>query len=286
MRLVIVDFMPLLYRGHFAMLRKPRMTTWGFNSSALHFFVSSLFDFATKRGATHVALVSDCGPTFRHELYPQYKAQRDKMPEEIAASMAPAREFAAAMGVPVVEVPGFEADDVAGSLAALADAAGCEAWIVSPDKDMAQLVTERVSLLRPSRSPGEREDVYDPARVRAEWGLAEPAQMIDWLGMAGDAADNIPGLPGIGPKKASELLAKFGSLEEVLAHAGEIPGKTGENIAANAAIARLSRDLATIRRDVPLPLSIEGLASRPFDEEALRSLLARYEFASLSSRIF
>ena len=284
-RLLVVDLMPLLYRGHFAMIRRPRMTSGGLNVSALHFFVSTLVDLARGRGATHAALVMDTSPTFRHELYPAYKAQRDKMPEDIAASIDPARRFAAAMRIPVLSSPGFEADDVAGTLAARADAAGWEAWIVSPDKDMAQLVTERVRLVRPSHVPGEKDDVYDPARVCAEWGLSEPGQMVDWLGMAGDTADNIPGFPGIGPKKASELLAKFGSVQGVVDHASDIPGKTGETIAANAETAFLSRRLAEIRRDVPLGVALDDLALRPFDDAALASLFETYEMFALSRRV-
>ena len=284
-RLLAVDLMPLLYRGHFAMAKRPRMTSKGFNSSALHFFASTLASLVSRPGATHAALVMDSGPTFRHALYPQYKATRDKMPEDIAASIAPAREFAAAMRIPVLSADGFEADDVAGTLAALADAAGWEAWIVSPDKDMAQLVTDRVSLVRPSHVPGEKDDVYDPARVRDECSVPEPAAMVDWLGMAGDAADNIPGFPGIGPKKASELIARFGFLEGVIAHVSEIPGKTGAAIAENAGVARLSRRLAEIRRDVPLGVSLDDLAIKPFDAAALEALFSRFEMFALSKRI-
>ena len=284
-RLLVVDLMPLLYRGHFAMIRRPRMTSGGLNVSALHFFVSTLADLATNRGATHAALVMDTSPTFRHELYPAYKAQREKMPEDIASSIEPARRFASAMRIPVLSSPGFEADDVAGTLAAMADAAGWEAWIVSPDKDMAQLVTERVRLVRPSHVPGEKDDVYDPARVCAEWGLSRPAQMVDWLGMAGDAADNIPGFPGVGPKKASELLARFGSVQGVVDHASEIPGKTGETVAANAEMALLSRTLAEIRRDVPLDVSLDDLAIRPFDAAALEPLFAEFEMFALARRV-
>lgn len=287
MRLLIIDLMPLLYRGHFAMIGKPRMTSRGVNTSALHFFVSTLFGLISRPETTHAVLVMDSGKTFRNALYPPYKAQRDKMPEDIALSIEPARSFAAAFGVPVLAADGLEADDVAGSLAAMADRSGWEAWIVSPDKDMAQLVTDRVSLVRPSHAPGEKEDVYDPKRVCAEWGLAEPSQMVDWLGMAGDAADNIPGFDGIGPKKASELLARFGSLRGVLEHVADIPGKTGEKIAASADKALLSRKLAEIRRDVPLDVTLEDFAvRRPLATDALQPLLERYEFATLSRRIF
>ena len=221
-RLVAIDAMPLLYRGHFALVRRPRLTSRGFNASALFVFAGIVRDLATRPGVTHVALAMDSGPAFRHEIYPQYKAQREKMPEDIAASVAPAEAFAKALRIPFLRVPGFEADDVLGSLAALAGRAGLETWIVSPDKDMAQLVGPAVRLVRPSHAPGEKDEVYDEERVRAEWGVASPAAMVDYLGMAGDSADNIPGFPGVGPKTARELLARYGSLEGVCAHAGEL----------------------------------------------------------------
>ena len=186
MKLLVIDVMPLLYRGHFALMRRPRLTSSGFNTSALFVFTNIVRDLLSSRGATHAALVMDTSPTFRHELYPEYKAQREKLPEDIAASLEPAEAFARAIRVPFLRVAGFEADDLMGTLAARAEAAGFETWVGSPDKDMAQLVTDRVTLCRPSHVPGEKDELYDPARVCEEWGLASPAQMVDWLGMAGD----------------------------------------------------------------------------------------------------
>ena len=209
-RLIVIDVMPILYRGHFALMRRPRLTSSGFNTSALFVFTNIVRDLLASRGATHAALVMDTSPTFRHELYPEYKAQREKLPEDIAASLGPAEAFARAIRVPFLRVQGFEADDLMGTLAARAEAAGFETWVVSPDKDMAQLVTDRVTLCRPSHVPGEKDELYNPARVCEEWGLSSPAQMVDLLGMAGDSSDNIPGFPGVGPKTASTLLKKYG----------------------------------------------------------------------------
>ena len=285
-KLLVVDVMPLLYRGHFALMRRPRLTTSGFNTSALFVFTNIVRDLLSSRGATHAALVMDTSPTFRHELYPAYKAQREKLPEDIAASLEPAEAFARAIRVPFLRVAGFEADDLMGTLAARAEAAGFETWVVSPDKDMAQLVTDRVTLCRPSHVPGEKDELYDPARVCEEWGLSSPAQMVDLLGMAGDSSDNIPGFPGIGPKTATTLLAKYGSVEGVIAHAAEIKGKTGEGIAANADLARLSRKLAEIRRDAPIAESLDDLALREPDRPALESFCRRYELNSLLRRYY
>ena len=283
-RLLVVDVMPLLYRGHFALMRRPRLTSSGFNASALFVFTNIVRDMLSSRGATHAALVMDTSPTFRHELYPQYKAQREKLPEDIAASLEPAEAFARALRVPFLRVAGFEADDLMGTLSARAEAAGFETWIVTPDKDMAQLVTDRTWLCRPSHVPGEKDELYDPARVCAEWGLTSPAQMVDWLGMAGDSADNIPGFPGVGPKTASALLAKYGSLEGVIAHAADIKGKTGEAVAAHADLGRLSRELAEIRRDAPIAESLDDLRLREPDRPALEAFCRDFELNSLLRR--
>ena len=285
-KLLVIDVMPLLYRGHFALMRRPRLTASGFNTSALFVFTNIVRDMLESRGATHAALVMDTSPTFRHERYPAYKAQREKLPEDIAASLEPAEAFARALRVPFLRVAGFEADDLMGTLAARAEAAGFETWVVSPDKDMAQLVTDKTTLCRPSHVPGEKDELYDPARVCAEWGLTSPAQMVDWLGMAGDSADNIPGFPGIGPQTASTLLRKYGSLEGVIAHAADIKGKTGEAVAANAGLARLSRELAEIRRDAPIAESLDDLRIREPDRPALESFCRQYELNSLLRRYY
>ncbi|MBR1835677.1 MAG: DNA polymerase I [Kiritimatiellae bacterium] len=283
-KLVAIDAMPLLYRGHFALAKRPRLTSAGFNASALFVYANIVRDMAENRGATHVALAMDGSATFRHERYPEYKARREKLPEDIAASIGPAEQLAAALRIPFLRVPGFEADDVLGSLAALATAAGVETWIVSPDKDMAQLVCPGVKLCRPSHAPGDPDEIYDEERVCAEWGLSSPAQMVDYLGMAGDAADNIPGLPGVGPKTARELLARFGSLEGAIARASEIKGKLAEKVAAGAETARLSRWLAEIRRDAPLPCTMDDLRRREPDLPALEAFCRKYELFGLMRR--
>ena len=283
-KLLVLDVMPLLYRGHFALLNRPRMTSAGFNTSALFVFTNIVHELLANHGATHAALVMDTSPTFRHELYPAYKAQREKLPEDIAASVGPAEEFAKAISVPFLRVDGFEADDLMGTLAAQAEREGMTTWVVTPDKDMAQLVTDKTLLCRPGKAGNESIDLYDVARVREEWHLTEPAQMVDYLGMAGDSADNIPGFPGIGPKTASDLLQKYGSLEGVIAHASEIKGKTGEKILAAVEQGRLSRTLAEIRRDVPLGVTLDDLRIREPDPAALEAFCRQYELNKLLAR--
>ena len=284
-KLVVMDVMPLLYRGHFAFMNRPRTTSTGVNTSALYIFATLVREMAFDAGATHLALVMDTSPTFRHVRYPAYKAQREKLPEDIAASIPMAEVFARAMNIPFLRVDGFEADDLMGSLAAMGEREGATTWLVTPDKDIAQLVGDRILLCRPAGKGQSGNEIYDAARVREEWGVQSPARMVDLLGLAGDASDNIPGVPGVGPKTASQLLAQYGDLEGVLAHAAELGGKLAERVAANAEQARLSRWLAEIRRDVPLGVAFDDLRRREPDAEALRAFCEQYEMRSILNRI-
>ena len=218
-KLFIVDMMPFLYKGHFVFLRNPRMTASGINTSALIGFASGLQSILLKEQPTHVVIAADPGgPTFRHEAYPPYKAQRQKMPEDLAASIPFALELAAALRIPVLRADGFEADDVMGTLAEKGAAAGFDVFLATPDKDAAQLVRPGVRLYRPAHA-GDTAEVYDEAKVRERWGLRDPRQMIDYLALAGDSSDNIPGIRGVGEKTASELLARFGDLDAIIANA-------------------------------------------------------------------
>ena len=284
-KLFIIDLMPFLYRGHFVFLRSPRMTTTGLNVSALIGFANGVTSILGECAPTHAVLAMDPGgPTFRHEAYPPYKAQREQMPEDLAANIPYAFELAEALGLPVVRKEGFEADDVMGTLAAKAAAEGFEVYCATPDKDAAQLVGPHVRLFRPGRGKEEPE-IYDEARVKAHWSLAAPAQMVDYLALAGDSSDNIPGIRGVGEKTAAALLARYGSVEEVVAHAGEIKGKLGEKVAAGAADAKISKFLATIRRDVPLEVDWDAFARRPLDAEKVAAVCAKFELARLAKRL-
>jgi DNA polymerase-1 len=283
--LYVIDVMPLLYRGHFVFLRNPRTTSSGLNTSALHAFAAGLLPILETRRPTHLALVFDSAtPTFRHAEYPLYKAQRQQMPEDLAAAIPMALELAAALRIPALRVDGFEADDIMGTLAALAEARDMTTFLVTPDKDVAQLVSRRTFLYRPGKSP-ERAEILGTDEVCRYWGLREPARMVDLLAMAGDSSDNVPGIRGVGEKTARTLLARYGSLDEVLARAGELKGKLAERVAQGAEMARLSRKLVTIRRDVPLPVSLDDLERRPPDTETLRDVLARYELLQLGQRL-
>lgn len=283
--LYAIDTMPLLYRGYFAFLRNPRVTSNGINTSALYGFAAVLLQIIEQYNPTHIAVVLDSDTlTFRHQEYPPYKAQRQKPPEDISAAIPMAMELAQAMGISALRVNGFEADDLLGTLAAMAKVEGLKTCLVTPDKDVAQLVDDNTMLLRPGKA-GAPPELLDAEAVCCVWGLKTPAQMIDFLGLAGDSSDNIPGISGVGEKTAVSLLQQFGSLDELFARSDELKGKLAERVATGKNQALLSRSLATIRRDVPLDVSLASLRLREPDKNVLRAFLAKYELLQLGRRL-
>ena len=283
--LCVIDLMPFLYRGHFVFLTKPRITSTGLNTSALIGFVNGVLAVLKELSPTHVALAMDPdGPTFRHEAYPAYKAGREKMPEDLAANIPYSFEVAEALNIPVVRVSGYEADDVIGTLAARAEADGFDSiYVVTPDKDAAQLVTSRIKLFRPGRGSAPFE-VLGIDEVKEHWHLTDPRQMIDYLALAGDSSDNIPGIKGIGEKSAANLLATWGSIENLLAHGDEIAGKAGEKVRAGADDAKMSKFLTTIRTDVPVDIGWDACRVTPPDPAKLTAVCLKYELFSLAKR--
>ena len=283
--LCIIDLMPFLYRGHFVFLNKPRLTYSGLNTSALLGFVNGVMAVLKELSPTHVALAMDPdGKTFRHEAYPEYKAGRQKMPEDLAANIPYSFEVAEALNIPVVRKDGYEADDIIGTLAARAEADGFDSvYVVTPDKDAAQLVTEKVKLFRPGRGAAQSETL-GVEQVKEHWHLTSPAQMIDYLALAGDTADNIPGIKGVGEKSAATLLSKWGSLDGIIAHAGEIEGKTGEKVRSGIEDAKMSRFLTTIRTDVPLDIDWSFCQLTPPDTEKLSAVCVKFELYNLAKR--
>ena len=276
-KLFIVDMMPFLYKGHFVFLRNPRMTASGVNTSALIGLASGLASILKRENPTHVVLAMDpSGPTFRHEAYAPYKAQRQKMPEDLAASIPLAFELAGALRIPVVRVDGFEADDVMGTLAKKGAEAGFDVYLATPDKDAAQLVGEKVSLYRPSHA-GEAAEIYDANKVCEHWGLSSPAQMIDFLALTGDASDNVPGIRGVGEKTATDLLSRFGTVEGVLANAASLKGKLAEKVLAGREDAGMSKFLVTIRTDVPIEPDWDAYALAGPDGDRLAAFCEKYE---------
>ena len=281
-KLFVIDLMPFLYKGHFVFLRNPRMTASGINTSALLGLANGLMSILKREKPSHAVLAMDPGgPTFRHEAYAPYKAQRQKMPEDLAASIPYAFELAEALKIPVVRVEGFEADDVMGTLAVQGAAAGFDVYMATPDKDAAQLVRPGVKLYRPAHA-GDNAEIYDEAKVCEHWHLASPAQMIDYLALAGDASDNIPGIRGVGEKTAADLLGRFGSVEGILANVDKLKGKLAEKVFAGRDDAKISKFLTTIRTDVPIEPDWESYRRDGIDSEKLAAVCARFELNRLA----
>ena len=281
-KLFIIDLMPFLYKGHFVFLRNPRMTASGINTSALLGLTNGLQSILKKEKPTHAVLAMDPGgPTFRHEAYAPYKAQRQKMPEDLAASIPYAFELAEALKIPVVRVDGFEADDVMGTLAVKGAAAGFDVYMATPDKDAAQLVRAGVKLYRPAHA-GDAAEIYDEAKVCEHWHLTSPAQMIDYLALAGDASDNIPGIKGVGEKTAADLLSKYGDVEGILANQARLKGKLAEKVFAGREDVRISKFLTTIRTDVPIEPDWDAYKLDGVDTEKLQAVCAKFELNRLA----
>ena len=284
-KLFIIDLMPFLYKGHFVFLRNPRMTAGGINTSALLGLANGLQAILKKEQPTHAVLAMDPGgPTFRHEAYAPYKAQRQKMPEDLAASIPYAFELAEALKIPVVRVEGFEADDVMGTLAVKGAAAGFDVYMATPDKDAAQLVRPGVKLYRPAHA-GDAAEIYDEAKVCEHWHLRDPKQMIDYLALAGDTADNIPGIRGVGEKTATDLLSKYGSVEGILENQAKLKGKLAEKVFAGREDAKISKFLTAIRTDVPIEPDWDAYKLDGIDKEKLAAVCTKFELNRLAKEL-
>jgi DNA polymerase-1 len=286
-RLFLLDGMALVYRAHFALVRNPIITASGQNTSAIFGFANTLLYLIQHRKPTHLAVVFDtAAPTVRHKMYPAYKANRDAMPEELSAAIPVVKQLVEAFNIPVIECDGYEADDIIGTLAAEAEREGdIETFMVTPDKDFAQLVDVRTYMLKPGRK-GNDDALLGLDEIRQQWQVEKPGQVIDILGLWGDASDNIPGVPGIGEKTAKNLIAQYGSIENLLAHSGELKGKQKENVEAFADQARLSRKLAEIIVDAPVELDLAELELGERNDGVLQKLFIELEFNSLGKRLF
>ncbi len=282
--LLLIDAYAMIFRAYYAFIRAPRMNSKGENTSAIFGFCVTLEDLLKKINPTHVGVAFDPkGGTFRHEAYEQYKAQRPETPEDIRKAVPVIKQILEAMNIPVLEVPGFEADDVIGTLSQQGEQAGFEVYMATPDKDYGQLVSDHVFMYRPRHTGGF--ELMGPKEVCDKYGLQRKEQVIDLLGLMGDASDNIPGCKGVGEKTAVALLQQFGDIDNMLAHTDEIKGALRTKVETQTDEIRFSRFLATIRTDVPIVLDENQLAKKEPNIEALTKLYQELEFNSLLKKL-
>ena len=286
-RLFLLDGMALVYRAHFALIRNPIMNSKGMNTSAIFGFINTMLEIIDNHGPTHLGVAFDTKePTPRHKIFPKYKAQRDAMPEDLAIAIPEVKRVLKAFNIPVIEVPGYEADDIIGTMAKQADENGTfHTFMVTPDKDFAQLVSPTTTMWKPGRK-GSDVELLDVPAILENWEIENTSQVIDILGLWGDAADNIPGIPGIGEKTAKKLIKQFGSIEKLLESTDQLKGKQKENVENNKEQAMLSKKLVTIILDVPVSTTFDELLLDKRDDETIQSLFTEFEFNSLGKRLY
>ena len=285
-KLFLLDAYALIFRAYFAFARNPRVTSKGMDTSAIFGFVTTLMDLLAKENPTHIAVVFDTkAKTVRHKEFPEYKANRDETPEAIKVAVPYIHKILKGFNIPAIGIDGYEADDVIGTLAKKAEKEGYTTFMMTPDKDFGQLVSDNIFMYKPARS-GNPPEVLGVKEVCEKFKIERVDQVIDFLGMMGDSVDNIPGLPGVGEKTAQKLLAQYGSLEETLAHADEIKGKLGEKIRDNKELGILSKRLATIILDAPAEFVESEMIREEMNEEILTEVFTELEFRTLSRKLF
>ncbi len=285
-RLFLLDAMALIYRAYFALSRNPRINSKGLNTSAVLGFANTLLDILKNENPTHIGIAIDTmAPTQRHIEFTDYKAQREKMPEDLAKSLPYITRLIEYLNIPLLFVDGYEADDIIGTLAKKAEKAGYTTYMMTPDKDFGQLVSDKIFMYKPSRM-GNKAEIWGVKEVCERYGIERPEQLIDILGLWGDASDNIPGVPGIGEKTAIKLIAKYGSIENLLKHTDDLKGKIRENLEKYADQALASKKLATIILDAPIEFDEEALKRGEPDKKALKELFDELEFRNFAQRFF
>lgn len=284
-KLFLLDAFALIFRAYYALIRNPRITSKGKNTNAQFGFTNTLLDLLNNQKPTHMAVCFDTSaPTERHTDFEDYKANRQDAPEDLLAALPDIRKIIEGFDIPIVEVDGYEADDVVGTLSRQAAAAGYDVYMVTPDKDYGQLVTEKVKIYKPGYQGGDVE-IMGPEEVCAKWNIKNVSQVIDILGLMGDAVDNIPGIPGVGEKTAAKLLAEYETLENVLANADKIKGKLGEKVMAGKDLAIMSKKLATIITNAPVEFHEENFKVSEWNKEILKDVFADLEFKTLGKRL-
>ena len=283
-KMFLLDAYALIYRAYYAFIKNPRINSKGLNTSAIMGFVNTLNEVMTKENPTHLGVAFDpSGPTFRHIEFPEYKAQREACPEDIKTAVPIIKKILEAYRIPVLEVEGFEADDVIGTLATKAGMSGIETYMLTPDKDYGQLVGNNVFMYRPRHNGGY--EVMGTQEVIEKYGIDNTSQVIDLLGLMGDASDNIPGCPGVGEKTAVKLIKEFGSIESLLINTDKLKGAQKKKVEENAELIRMSKYLATIKTDVPIELDLDALQVKDANQQELEKLFEELEFKTFAKRI-
>ena len=281
-KLFLIDAYALIYRSYYAFFKSPRINSKGLNTSAVMGFCNTLNEVLTKEKPTHIGVAFDHGKTFRHDAFPDYKAQREETPEDIKLSVPLIKQVLEAMRIPILQVDGFEADDIIGTVATRFGADGIDTFMLTPDKDYGQLIGPNVFMYRPRHGGGY--EILGEKEVGEKYGIPTPAQVIDLLALMGDSADNFPGCPGVGEKTAAKLINQFGSIDNMLQHTDEIKGKLREKVENAVEDIKMSKFLATIRTDVPMQLDLDELKVEQPDETKLRTIFEELEFKTLINK--
>jgi DNA polymerase-1 len=284
-RVFLLDAFALIFRAYYALIRSPRISSTGKNTNAQFGFTNALVELINKQKPSHMAVCFDTSaPTERHVDYADYKANRQETPEDILSAVPDIKEIIRGFNIPIIELDGYEADDIIGTLSKQAEAAGYEVLMVTPDKDYGQLVSDKIKIYKPSYQ-GNGVEILGPEEVCAKWNIRSVDQVIDMLGMMGDAVDNIPGIPGVGEKTAAKLLAEYGTLENVLANADQIKGAMGEKVRNGKELATISKKLATILTNVPVAFHEEDFRLKDWNKDTLRAVFTELEFRTLGKRL-
>lgn len=284
--LYLLDAYALIYRSYYAFIKNPRFNSKGLNTSAIYGFTNTLIDLIAKENPSHVAVVFDPpGPTFRHDMYKEYKAHREAMPEDIRKSIPYIKNIIKGFRIPILQVDGYEADDVIGSLAKQAEKEGFTTYMMTPDKDYGQLITDHIKMYKPGRAGGDME-IIDKTKICEKFKIDHPEQIIDIMGLMGDSSDNIPGAPGIGEKTAIKLIEQYGNIENIYKNIDDIKGKQKEKLLEYKEQVMLSKKLVTIKLNVPVKIDVKKLVLDDPDEELLTKLFEELEFRSTARRLF
>ena len=281
-KLFLIDAYALIYRSYYALIRNPRINSKGFNTSAILGFCNTLNEIITKENPSHIGVAFDHGKTFRHDAYPEYKAQREETPEDIRKSVPVIKGLLKAMNIPILQVNGFEADDIIGTLASKAGQQGIETYMLTPDKDYGQLIADNIYMYKPRHGGGY--DIIGKEQITEKYGISYPIQIIDLLALMGDSSDNYPGCPGVGEKTAVKLINEFGNIDNLLMRTNELKGKMREKVENAAEDIRMSYFLASIRTDVPIVLNLDELAKKEPDEKELEKIFTELEFKTLANK--